>query len=97
MNNASDPHSAAPLPTQRESIGTRVLLTIIFVFLFALAETVIWVLALVQLVWIMLYKEPNAAIRDFGLSLSDWVSEVVRYQTAVTDDRPFPWGKWPEV
>ncbi|MGI9388057.1 MAG: DUF4389 domain-containing protein, partial [Methyloligellaceae bacterium] len=58
-------------------------------------ETVLAILTLIQFVWLLLTGEANRFIYDFGNSLSKWVAEVVRFQTCVTDEKPFPWKDWP--
>jgi hypothetical protein len=39
-------------------------------------------------------KERNEFIGDFGVSIGKWMGQIVEYQTAKTDEKPFPWAKW---
>jgi len=76
------------------SIWMRGLFMVIFAVFFGLAETVLFVIALVQFLWMLFAKEKNQALADFGVSLGLWLSQVAAFQTAATDEKPFPWGKW---
>lgn len=76
------------------SIWMRGLFMVIFAVFFGLAETVLFVIALVQFLWMLFAKEKNQALADFGGSLGVWLSQVAAFQTAATDEKPFPWGKW---
>jgi hypothetical protein len=55
------------------------------------------ILAIVQFVWLLLAREPNRFIASFGNSLSIWLAEIGRFLTAATDDKPFPWRRWPDA
>lgn len=78
------------------SIWMRGLVMIAMAIFFAIAETLLFAMAVVQFFWVLFAKEKNVAISDFGASLSDWISQVVKFQTFATEDRPFPWGDWPK-
>jgi len=76
------------------NIWKRGLYMVIFAVLFALAETVLVVVALVQFFWMVFAKEKNAGLADFGQSLGRWLRQVAEFQTGSTDEKPFPWEKW---
>lgn len=80
-----------------KSVWRRGLIMLFFVIAFAIAETVLAVLTLLQFVWLLTSGTPNPFIRDFGLSISKWVRDVVRYQVCATDEKPFPWTRWPNA
>jgi hypothetical protein len=61
------------------------------------ADAVLTLLTLVQYGWLLAYREPQPALKRFGDSLAQWVAQVVRFQTAGTEERPFPWSDWPEA
>lgn len=79
---------------KNKSVWSRGLYMLIFLVLFGVAETVLFVLTIVQFFWMVFGKETNQAIADFGVSTGNWLAAVARFQTGVTDDKPFPWGKW---
>ena len=66
-----------------------------FLFCFALAEATLWVIALVQFFWILFKAAPNDAVRRFGSGLSDWAAATIRYLSADTAVKPFPFADWP--
>ena len=75
-------------------IWMRGLWMIVLAVMFGLAETIMVVMALVQFLWILFAKEKNALLSDFGQDLGKWLSDVAMFQTAATDEKPFPWRKW---
>ena len=79
-----------------EGIWMRGLMMLILAFMFALAETVLAVVAVVQFLWMLFAKEKNTLLSDFGSSLGKWLSDVARFQSGATEDKPFPWAKWGE-
>ncbi len=82
---------------ERQSpIWMRGLYMIAFAVFFAIAETVLGILALVQFFWMLFAKERNEAIADFGASLGVWLRRVVEFQTGTSEDKPFPWAPWGE-
>lgn len=76
------------------NIWMRGLFMVIFAVFFGLAETVLFVVALVQFLWMLFTKEKNQGLADFGQSLGRWLRRVADFQTGATDDKPFPWGNW---
>ena len=81
---------------KRQSIWMRGLIMIALGIFFAIAETLLVALAVVQFLWVVITKEKNQAISDFGASLSMWIARVVKFQTFTTEERPFPWAPWPK-
>ena len=37
-------------------------------------------------------RQPNAEIAAFGKRLGLWLAHAARFQTAATDDKPWPWA-----
>ena len=92
--------AAAPEKPKRKArdygrIVTRGLMMIVFVIFVALAEYVLILVAVVQFAWMLLTGQPNEAIKSFGRSLAEWMAEAARFQSAVSEDKPFPWKSWP--
>ncbi len=79
----------------KQSIWIRGLIMIAFAIFFAVARTLLMALAVVQFLWVVITKETNVAIADFGTSMSKWVAGVTKFQTFASDERPFPWAPWP--
>ena len=87
------PATEKPAPERR--IWTRGLVMLAFVIMFAIAESLLAVLALVQFLWMLLTGDRNRALTDFGAALGRWMSQVASFQAAETEERPFPWAPWP--
>jgi len=83
-------------PTAQD-VWLRGLLMLLFIIAFALGQWLLSLLAIVQFVWLLLAREPNNFIASFGNSLSTWLAEIGRFLTAATDDKPFPWRRWPDT
>ena len=77
-----------------EGLWMRGLMMLILALLFALAETILGVVAVVQFVWMMFTKEKNGLLMDFGHDLGEWMGAVARFQSGASEDKPFPWAKW---
>jgi hypothetical protein len=83
-------------PTTRD-VWMRGLFMLLFMIGFTAGVWLLHFLAVVQFVWLLLAREPNQFIARFGTSLSIWLSEIARFLTGATDDRPFPWRRWPDA
>lgn len=81
---------------QPESIWIRGMLMFVFLILFGLAETLLCAMTVIQFLWTAITGKPNVALVDFGDAMAEWLSQVARFQTMKSDDRPFPWGDWPK-
>jgi hypothetical protein len=73
-------------------MGARFLYTLIFLFLFAIAETILWAMTIGQFLWMLFNKGvPNDTLAEFGARLGVWLKRVAMYLSASTDEKPFPW------
>jgi hypothetical protein len=73
----------------------RGLVMVLFAILFNVAQTVLLLAAVIQFFWLLVRKERNTALAEFGEGLGRWLDAVARFQTGATDERPFPWTRWP--
>lgn len=87
--------SAEPERSQQRETWLRGLYMLIFVVFFAIAETLLHLIALVQFLWMLFAGSPNDAVRRFGVSMALWMADVARFQACHTDEKPFPWKDWP--
>lgn len=69
----------------------RIVYMIVFMVLFAIAETLLWAVTLAQMLWLLIYGQPNDHVAEFGARLGVWMKRVVLYQSGTTDEKPFPW------
>ena len=88
-----------PSPQKGDATATlmRGVLMLVFLVLTTIARYVTIVIALVQFGWMLVTGGPNPWVRDFGASLATWVADATRFLSAASDDKPFPWKKWPEA
>ena len=76
----------------RKGVWLRLLFMIILALLFGIAETILAVGAVLQFGFLLFAGKRNESIADFGVKLADWMRDVARFQTAVTEDKPFPFS-----
>lgn len=76
---------------KRDEIWERFLFMIVFLILFAVAETLLWFVTVAQFLWMLFSGGPNHAIAEFGARLGVWLKRVALYQSGTTDEKPFPW------
>lgn len=80
---------------QRESILLRILWMVIFVIVWQLAELVLGVVVLVQLIYRLFYGAPNATLLGLGDSLSQYLAQIGRFGTFNSEEKPWPFADWP--
>jgi hypothetical protein len=66
---------------ERESIGLRIVWMVIFAIVWQLAEIVLAGVVLLQLGYRLFYGAPNAGLRGFGDSLSQYLQQIGRFGT----------------
>lgn len=73
----------------------RGLFMLLLLLAFGLAQGLLWIIALVQFLWLLFAGEHNPALAQFGRSLSRWLQDTGRYIVCASDTKPFPWAPWP--
>ena len=77
---------------QRDEIWQRFLYAILLLILFALVETLMWLMAAGQILWMLFNKnQANDNIAEFGARLGVWLKRAAMYLSGTTDEKPFPW------
>lgn len=75
-----------------ESLATRVIYMIVIAMMTSVASTVLWALAIVQFVVMATNnKQPNEKLADLGTDIGIWLAKAVRYLTAASEVKPWPW------
>lgn len=92
---APEAEAAKPVDPQKSNVWGRGLVMVVFAVLFNLAQTVLLFCAAAQFLWLLIDTKRNERLAEFGESLGRWLEAVARFQTGATDDRPFPWDRWP--
>lgn len=77
-----------------ENLWMRGLYMLILALFFAIAETLLVAVALVQFFWMVFAGEKNAALADFGKQIGNWLARVAEFQSGATEEKPFPWARW---
>ncbi|KAB2911270.1 MAG: DUF4389 domain-containing protein [Hyphomicrobiaceae bacterium] len=83
--------------TDRPSAWKRGLFMLLFAVAFSVGQSLLFLLALVQFLWLLFAGEPNQFLTRFGRSLSAWLAHAARFLSCATDDMPFPWQGWPDA
>tara|TARA_R110002094_G_scaffold116145_1_gene111999 strand:- start:835 stop:1107 length:273 start_codon:yes stop_codon:yes gene_type:complete len=79
-------------PTHFESLWMRLASMIIIGLLMSFVQTLFWLIAVIQFI-IMLFnkREPNEQLAEFGTTMGVWMAKSIRYQTAASEVKPWPW------
>jgi hypothetical protein len=77
---------------ERDSLAIRLVYMVLIGIMMSVAQTVLWVVALVQVVILLLNRrQPNAELAEFGTSLGIWMAKATRYLTVASEVKPWPW------
>lgn len=77
--------------TEPDTIGMRLIYMILIWIMIQFAQTVLGVATIIQFVILLINKQPNERLADFGTDLGVWVAKAARYQTAASNVKPWPW------
>ena len=80
----------------RSSIWLRLLSMIVLGIAFNVAEIVIFAVVVFQFLVTLVSGNPNEQLTRFGNNLARYVQQIVRFMTFATEDKPFPFGAWPD-
>ena len=77
---------------KRDTMLERLLYSVVFLILFAIVETLLWVMTVAGFLWMLINQgQPNENIAEFGARLGVWLKKVAMYLSGTTDEKPFPW------
>ncbi len=82
-------------PSHRKTTWMRGLHMLVVLLLVKLAGTVQAVVAIIQFFWMLFKVDKNAEITRFGRGLGRWFSQASAFLTGGTEDKPFPYTRWP--
>ena len=83
-----------PTPGQ-PNIGIRALYMILIGIAYHLSGYLLFVIAIVQLVFAIFSDTPNPRLVSFGRSLGLYVQQSANFLAFVTEEKPFPFSDWP--
>ncbi|WP_114284538.1 DUF4389 domain-containing protein [Candidatus Halocynthiibacter alkanivorans] len=79
----------------RDGVWMRGLWMLVVAFLLSVARFVTLVAALIQFGWMLFAGEKNDNITAFGISLARWTARAVLFLTGASEEKPYPWRRWP--
>ncbi|WP_052452015.1 DUF4389 domain-containing protein [Noviherbaspirillum autotrophicum] len=83
------------ITTGERSLLVRALFMVLMAFAYQLSGTVLFCVAIIQLVLALVNGAPNARLQSFGRSLGLYMRQLVNFLTFVSEDVPFPFNEWP--
>jgi hypothetical protein len=81
----------------RRAVWMRGLFMLLLLLAFGVGQGLLWLVSVVQFLWLLFNEAPNAFLVRFGTSLSLWLAETARFVTCASDAKPFPWAAWPSA
>jgi hypothetical protein len=82
---------------QRRSTWIRLLFMLILAAAWTIAEIVLIAVAVLQFLTLLFTGRTIDNLTGFGRGLADYMAAIVRFQTFVTEDLPFPFAPWPST
>jgi hypothetical protein len=90
-----DPHVKENVTAQTTWI--RGLYILLFAIIYSIAEIVVVAVVVFQFISTLFMGQNNQQLLRLGRSLSEFVRQVLLFVTYNSDEKPFPFGPWPEV
>ncbi|MGH1458599.1 MAG: DUF4389 domain-containing protein [Paracoccaceae bacterium] len=85
-------HGEQMEPEAPEGMLMRIVYVILIAFMMSVSQTILGVVTIIQIVIMALNKgEPNENLASFGTDLGVWMAKAVRYMTADSQVKPWPW------
>ena len=75
-------------------LGRRILSMLVLGFAYSLAETVLFVLVIGQVLVRLITGEGSGPLQRAGRQLADYLYRILLYLTFNSDYRPFPFAAW---
>jgi Domain of unknown function (DUF4389) len=84
-----------PPSSEPRKLWLRVLLMVLLAAAFQLAASVLFFVALLQLLMAVVSDTPNARLRHFGRGLGRYLAQIADFECFGTEALPFPFSEWP--
>ncbi|MFH1729904.1 MAG: DUF4389 domain-containing protein [Pseudomonadota bacterium] len=82
---------------ERKTSWIRVLLTILYVCIYGICESIILFCVIVQLVIALITKKYNQPMQDFSNKVIVYAYKILRYLSYNEKTKPFPFTDFPKV
>ena len=92
----TDDRSHAP-SADSQGACFRALYMVLFAVIYSVAEVVIAAVAVLQFGFVLITKEKNDKLLEFGAQVSTFMYQILQYVTFNSDRRPFPFSDWPQA
>ncbi len=79
------------------ALWMRLLYMVFFGVCLQVARMVLWAVVGLQFLFVLLSGRDNDNLRDFGLSLSTFIFQALKFLTYNSEEKPFPFSDWPNV
>ena len=89
-----DEFDAEHAPTQGKL--KRSLMTVVLIIGFAIAESTLWLFAVIQFIIFLFKGEPNRFIAQTASSVSSWIASIIKFVMFASNSAPFPFSPWPK-
>ena len=73
----------------------RALYMLLFSVIYSVAEIVLVAVVIFQFLAVLVTREPNERLLEFGEDLGVFIFQIIQFQTFNSDEKPFPFGPWP--
>lgn len=80
---------------QSKSIWVRVLYMLLFVLAYSVAEFVLGITVVIQVIIKLVTGSLNENLKTFGKQISLYIYDVLQFLTFNSEDKPFPFDEWP--
>lgn len=90
-----DNPSQATRVQERETLLLRLVWMLVFFCVWQLAELLLLGVVVIQIALRLLNGQTNADLRAFGDSLSQYIAQIGRFGSFVTEQKPWPLSDWP--
>jgi len=74
----------------------RALYMLLFTIIYGIAEVVVAAVVLFQLLSVLFTGSTNERLLNLGQNLSTYVYQILLFLTFNSDERPYPFGDWPD-
>jgi uncharacterized membrane protein len=80
---------------EAETIPFRVMWSLVFLIIWSLAETIVFLIFAIQIISSVFSTGPNESLRDLGKQIGVYMAQIVSYLTFSSNEKPFPFSNWP--
>jgi hypothetical protein len=80
---------------ERESLLLRIFWMLVFTLVWYVAEVVLAVVVILQLVFRLVQGKPKPELLQLGDSLSQYLAQIGQFGSFNTEEKPWPFADWP--